>query len=73
MTSSNAHVPLLRRFTGAVVSALSVSLIALAAVSLLFFGGNPATLGQLFDFFVGSTLVVFVLLAVLAIAGLYRY
>ena len=73
MTSSNAHAPLLRRFTGAVVSALSVSLIALAAVSLLFFGGNPATLGQLFDFFVGSTLVVFALLAVFAIVGLYRY
>lgn len=73
MTSSNAHVPLLRRFTGAVVSALSVSLIALAAVSLLFFGGNPATLGQLVDFFVGSTLVVFALLAVFAIVGLYRY
>ena len=72
MSSSNAHVPLLRRFTGAVVSALSVSLIALAAVSLLFFGGNPATLGQLFDFFVGSTLVVFALLAVFAIVGLYR-
>ena len=72
MTSSNAHAPLLRRFTGAVVSALSVSLIALAAVSLLFFGGNPATLGQLFDFFVGSTLVVFALLAVFAIVGLYR-
>ena len=73
MSSSNAHVPLLRRFTGAVVSALSVSLIALAAVSLLFFGGNPATLGQLFDFFVGSTLVVFALLAVFAIVGLYRH
>lgn len=73
MTSSNAHAPLLRRFTGAVVSALSVSLIALAAVSLLFFGGNPATLGQLFDFFVGSTLVVFALLAVFAIVGLYRH
>ena len=73
MTSSNAHVPLLRRFTGAVVSALSVSLIALAAVSLLFFGGNPATLGQLVDFFVGSTLVVFALLAIFAIVGLYRY
>lgn len=73
MTSSNAHAPLLRRFTGAVVSALSVSLIALAAVSLLFFGGNPTTLGQLFDFFVGSTLVVFALLAVFAIVGLYRH
>ena len=73
MTSSNAHAPLLRRFTSAVVSALSVSLIALAAVSLLFFGGNPATLGQLFDFFVGSTLVVFVLLAAFALIGIYRY
>ena len=73
MTSSKARVPSLRRFTGAVVSGLSVSLIALAAVSLLFFGGNPATLGQLFDFFVGSSLMVFVLLAVFALVGLYRY
>ena len=73
MTSSKAHIPLLHRFTAAVVSALSVALIALAAVSLLFFGGNPGALGQLFDLFVGSTLVVFALLAILALVGIYRY
>jgi len=73
MTSSKAHIPFLHRFTAAVVSALSVALIALAAVSLLFFGGNPGALGQLFDLFVGSTLVVFALLAILALVGIYRY
>ena len=73
MTVSRVRVPLLRRFTGAVVSALVVSLIALAAVSLLFFGGNAATLGQLFDFFVGSALAVFVVLSLFALVGIYRY
>jgi dimethylargininase len=73
MTVSSVRVPFLRRFTGAVVSALAVSLIALAAVSLLFFAGNPATLAQLFDFFLGSTLVAFVALTVFALIGIYRY
>jgi dimethylargininase len=45
----------------------------LAAVSLLFFAGNPATLAQLFDFFLGSTLVAFVVLTVFALIGIYRY
>ena len=73
MNVSSVRVPFLRRFTGAVVSALIVSLIALAAVSLLFFGGNPAALAQLFDFFLGSTLVAFVALTVFALIGIYRY
>ncbi len=73
MTVVSVRVPFVRRFAGAVVAALAVSLIALAAVSLLFFGGNPATLGQLFDFFVGSTLVVFLALTVFALVGIYRY
>lgn len=73
MNVSSIRVPFLRRFTGAVVSALIVSLIALAAVSLLFFGGNPAALAQLFDFFLGSTLVAFVALTVFALIGVYRY
>jgi dimethylargininase len=73
MTVSSVRVPFLRRFTGAVVSALAISLIALAAVSLLFFAGNPATLAQLFDFFLGSTLVAFVALTVFALIGIYRY
>ena len=72
MTVSIPRASLLRRFTGAVVSALAVSLIALAAVSLLFFGGNPATLAQLFDFFLGSSLIVFVVLTVFALIGIYR-
>jgi dimethylargininase len=73
MTVSRSRVPLLRRFTAAIVSALAVALIALAAISLLFFGGNAATLGQLFDFFLGSTLVVFVALTVFALIGIYGY
>ncbi len=72
MTVSSAPPPLLRRFAAAVVAALVVALIALGTVSLLFFGGNPATLGQLFDFFVGSALVVFLSLAVFALIGIYR-
>ena len=73
MTVSSVRVPFLHRFTGAVVSALAVSLIALAAVSLLFFAGNPATLAVLFDFFLGSTLVAFVVLTTFALIGIYRY
>ena len=73
MTVETASVPFLRRFTGAVVSALAVSLIAVGAVSLLFFGGSIATLGQVFDFFLGSTLILFVALAVFALVGFYRY
>jgi dimethylargininase len=73
MTNSSSRQPFFRRFTGAVVSALAVSLIALTGVSLLFFGGNLATLGQIFDFFLGSTLVVFVVLTVFALVGFYRF
>jgi dimethylargininase len=73
MINSSARQPFLRRFTGAVVSALAVSLIALATVSLLFFGRNLAILSQIFDFFLGSTLVVFVVLTVFALVGFYRY
>lgn len=73
MTVESARPPFLRRLAGAVVSALVVSLVALATVSLLFFGGNMATLGQIFDFFVGTTLVVFVVLAIFALVGFYRY
>ena len=73
MIVSNVRVSFLRRFTGAVVSALIVSLIAIAAVSLLFFRGDVATLGQIFNFFLGSTLIVFVVLTVFALVGIYRY
>ena len=73
MIVSNVRVSFLRRFTGAVVSALIVSLIAIAAVSLLFFRGDVATLGQVFNFFLGSTLIVFVVLTVFALVGIYRY
>ncbi|MHC5797623.1 dimethylargininase [Lacisediminihabitans sp. FW035] len=73
MTSVSARVPLLRRFAGAVVSALAVASIAIVATALLFFGGNAATLGQLFDFFLGSALATFVALAVFGIIGIYRF
>jgi dimethylargininase len=72
MTVIAARVPFLRRFTAAVVSSLAVAVIALAAISMLFFGGNAATLRQLFDFFLGSTLVVFVLMTLFALLGIYR-
>lgn len=72
MTVSTVRVPLLRTFTAAVVSALAVALIALAAVAILFFGGNTQTLGQLADFFLGSALVTFVALTVFALVGIYR-
>ncbi len=73
MTVIATRAPLLRRFTAAIVSSLAVALIALAAISMLFFGGNVTTLGQLFDFFVGSTLMVFVVLTVFALIGIYHY
>lgn len=73
MTSVSARVPFIRRFAGAVVSALAASLIAIIAVSLLFFGGNVGTLGQIVDFFLGSALIVFVALTVFALVGFYRY
>ena len=72
MTVVARPVPFLRRFAAAVVSALSVALIALAAVSVLFFGGSTATLGQLINFFLGSTLIAAAALAVLALVGSYR-
>jgi dimethylargininase len=56
-----------------VVSALAVAGIAILATALLFFGGNAATLGQLFDFFLGSALAAFVALAVFGIIGIYRF
>ncbi|MFM9918956.1 dimethylargininase [Lacisediminihabitans sp. H27-G8] len=73
MTVDSARSPFLRRLTGAVVSALAVSLISLLAVSLLFYGGSVSTLGQVLDFFLGSTLIVFVVLTVFALVGFYRY
>ena len=72
MTVAARPVPFLRRFAAAVVSALSVALIALAAVSVLFFGGSAATLGQLINFFLGSTLIAAAALAVFALIGSYR-
>lgn len=72
MTVSSGRVPFLRTFTASVVSALAVALIALVAVAILFFGGNTQTLGQLADFFLGSTLVAFVALTVFGLVGIYR-
>lgn len=55
------------------MSALAVAGIAIVATALLFFGGNATTLGQLFDFFLGSALATFVALAVFGIIGIYRF
>ncbi|MCU1584923.1 MAG: N(G),N(G)-dimethylarginine dimethylaminohydrolase [Microbacteriaceae bacterium] len=72
MTVSKTRVPFLRRFTAAIVSALIVAIVALAAVAMLLFAGSATNLFQLIDFFLGSTLVAFVVLAVFALAGIYR-
>jgi dimethylargininase len=72
MTVSKTRVPFLRRFTAAIVSALVVSFVALAAVAMLLFAGSATNLFSLIDFFLGSTLVAFVVLAVFALTGIYR-
>jgi dimethylargininase len=72
MTVSKTSVPFLRRFTAAIVSALIVAVVALAAVAMLLFAGSAANLVSLIDFFLGATLVTFVVLAVFALTGIYR-
>lgn len=66
-----ARARMLRRFTAAIISALVVALIALVATSFLFFGGDPAKLGPVVQFFLPSTLFVFIAMAVFALVGVY--
>ena len=66
-----SRVRLFRRFTAAIVSALVVALIALIATGFLFFGGDPAKLGPIIEFFLPSALFVFLAMAAFALIGVY--
>ena len=72
MTAITRPVPILRRFTAAVVSALVVAAIAQGATMVLFFGGQTSQLAQIGDFLLASGLVLFFLSAAFALIGSYR-
>ncbi|HEY0259955.1 MAG TPA: dimethylarginine dimethylaminohydrolase [Lacisediminihabitans sp.] len=80
MTVTARPVPLLRRVAAATLSALVVAAIGFAATILLFFtalvvgssGADGATLVQIGDVFLGASLIVFVLMLVFALLGVYR-
>jgi dimethylargininase len=76
MTVISRPVPFLRRLAAALVSALAVAAIAQMATVLLFFvgaGADSSTLAQLGDYFIASSLCTFVVLAIFAFVGSYRY
>jgi dimethylargininase len=73
MTVIARPVPFLRRLAAAVVSAIVVAAIAQVATMLLFFGGQASQLGQIGDFLLASGLVLFVVSAVFALIGIYRF
>jgi dimethylargininase len=73
MTTSRA--PLLQRLTAALVSALAVAALTQVGTALLFHATNGALSAQLqsiSDFFIPSSLVLFVLIAAAALLGAYR-
>jgi len=73
MTTSRA--PFLQRLTAALVSALAVAALTQAGTALLFHATNGALSTQLqsiSDFFVPSSLLLFVLMAAAALLGVYR-
>ena len=73
MTTSRA--PFLQRLTAALVSALAVAALTQAATALLFHATNGALSTQLqsiSDFFIPSSLLLFVLMAAAALLGIYR-
>jgi dimethylargininase len=73
MTTSRA--PFLQRLTAALVSALAVAALTQAATALLFHATNGALSAQLqsiSDFFIPSSLLLFVLAAAAALLGAYR-
>ncbi|HEY8913640.1 dimethylargininase [Lacisediminihabitans sp.] len=76
MTVIAPTAPLPRRIAAAIASAFAVAATAQLATMLLFFaasGGDPATLGQVAQYFIASSLCAFVVLAVFALVGAYRY
>jgi dimethylargininase len=73
MTTSRA--PFLQRLTAALVSALAIAALTHAATALLFHATNGALSTQLqsiSDFFIPSSLLLFVLAAAAALLGAYR-
>ncbi len=72
MITTTVRIPFLRRFAAAVVSALVLSIACLAAPVILFFGGSQPALFQLAEYFLPSALVMFVILAIFALVGLYH-
>ncbi|MCU1513297.1 MAG: dimethylarginine dimethylaminohydrolase [Microbacteriaceae bacterium] len=76
MTAYTRQTTFARRTAAAAASSGAVAVAALAASILLFFGAaglNPAALATLFQYFVYSTIITFVLLAIFALVGIYRY
>jgi dimethylargininase len=70
-----SRAPLLPRLTAALVSALAVAAITQVATTLFFHATNGAVSAQLSSissFFAVSSLILFVLVAVAAVLGLYR-
>jgi dimethylargininase len=77
MTSPSADLPLARRATAALVSAVTVAAIAHVATVLAFFvagGAITGSLSQVSDYFLLATLFAFILMAVVAaLDGLRRW
>jgi dimethylargininase len=76
MTVIARPVPFLRALAAALASALAVAVTAQVVTVLLFFvgaGADSTTLGQLGDYFLASSLCAFVLLAIFAFVGVYRF
>lgn len=79
MAVTHVSVPFLRRFAASVAASVAVALIGLLGTSFLFFsaavvGANGAsgdTIVQLIQVFLGSTVIVFFLMAVFGLVGGY--
>lgn len=79
MAITRTSVPFVRRFVASVAASAVVALLGLLGTSFLFFssatvgsnGANAATIGQLVQVFLGSTVVVFFMMAVFGLAGAY--
>lgn len=69
MTSSSGTTAMIRRIAGSITAALAAAVVAHIATVLVFFaatGADATTFAQLSDFFLPSSLLLFLLLAVIA-------
>lgn len=67
MTSSTGAATMIRRVVGAVVAALASAIVIQLATVLLFYtatGANPSAFGQLSEYFLPSSLLLFLLLGI---------